>query len=316
VNLIGLLSWWNEPLRNLEACITDSHAIGVTHLVALDGPYGLVGNRPSSPGQARHIRKVCDRLGIECHTDVLIGATEQEKRTELFTLGYQYVDSPADWFFVIDADTRITEQQDMRAWLTEQTTDAATCLVYEYDPRFTERNRRRFIRAFFRANPGLHVSPRNHYTYIDGQGRVVWGLNENVRATDAPVILHNHSNSRTATRNKVRDDYYQQRAQDRIEQHHPDTCDHCPEPWTLRASTNFHLSDLPDGTTEVISDQTAFVCPNHAELIFARNRRACYELSKGDPRAMDLLWQHVMLASMKTRERGVQHDVPPPTVVA
>jgi hypothetical protein len=302
VRLIALLSWWNEPLKNLEDCITSCAEVGVTHLVALDGPYGAVGDKPSSKGQAKHIRKVCERHGIECHVDQLIGATEPEKRTYLFALGYTFVTGTQDWFFVTDADTTLTNTTDLKAWLATITEDAATCLVYEHDPRFDERNQRRFIRSLFRCNPGLHVSERNHYTYLDGKGRVVWGLNEDVPAADCPVIMHNNSTSRTATRNKIRESYYMDRQALKLETHHPETCDLCNEQWTLRCSTDYKVQDLPDGTREVVSDKTAFRCPDHIEPVLAANRKACYVLSNGDAAAMDLMWQNVMLKGATTRQ--------------
>lgn len=303
MKLIALLCWWNEPLRNLESSITAAAEVGVTHLAALDGAYAALDAKPlSSPGQAKHIRKVCKRHGIVCVVDAIEGATEIEKRTALFDLAYRsFQPTPDDWFLIHDADTTITPAGDIKQFLSTVTEDACTTLVYEGDEsRFDETTQRRLVRFLMRCNPGLHVGPANHYTYTDGKGRVVWGLREDVDAAEAPIVLHNNSTNRSAARVKKREDYYLKRRQQGLEQHSTPTCDVCPEYWTVRLPTGFKVATLADGSTELVSESTAFRCPEHADEVLTRNRHDLYRIGNGNPDAVDELWR-IMLKGSQTR---------------
>lgn len=303
MRLIACLSWWNEPLKNLEASIKAAASVGTTHLAALDGAYAALDVRPlSSKGQYKHIVKVCKQHGIVYIVDSIEGASEIEKRTELFNLAYRaFQPTPDDWFLIHDADTTITPPGDIKPFLATVTDDACTTLVYEGDDtRFTEQTQRRLVRFLMRCNPGLHVGPENHYTYRDGQGRVVWGMHETVSATEAPIVLHNNSTARTGSRVRVREDYYLKRKTQQLEQHSNPHCDQCSEPWTVRLPTGFRVATLADGSTELISEATAFRCAEHAEQVLTRNRHDLYKIGNGNPDAVDELWR-IMLKGSATR---------------
>lgn len=289
MKLIGLLSWYDEPLEMLERSISDIARCGVTHLAALDGAYAAFPDgRPSShPDQALMIRRTCAAHGVQ----LLIGAPsevwkdgEPQKRSALFDLGYTFEPTPEDWFFVMDADQTVDRPSDVTSWLASRSGDVVDTLLYEHDDlRFDDATRRRFVRNLFRCNPGIYVDPSNHWTYKDAQDRILWGMHSIKADGIAPIVLHNWSRERTPQRADQREAYYNRRAAEQLEHWVPDVCYHCELPWAFQMATGFSLTPLPDGTRELISDRTLYLCDEHAHEQIRKNAARARYLSDGNP---------------------------------
>lgn len=190
--VMALLSWWDESPLWLSAAIT-SCAPFVDHVVALDGSYALMpyGEAQSRVDQAHGITETCQAagLGLTLHRpQTRWFGNEVEKRTHLFRLAELEAEPGVDWYFVIDADIVVDRfPHDLKEQLAASEHDSAQVTAWERGDPY--RNPARLeheskvalpadthypIRAFFRAVPGLHVSG-NHYQYMTGDGRMLWG---------------------------------------------------------------------------------------------------------------------------------------------
>ena len=289
MKLIGLQSWYDEPVEFLERSLRDAHACGVTHWVALDGRYAAVdGPAHSNPEQAQHIRNVCEELGIPCN--VIINKrpwpSESAKRTRLFQHGYKFNPTTQDWFFVQDADQHIPKPVDIRGWLATREGDVCETLFIENDDkRWNKDTRRRFGRQLFRCNPGLHVDPANHWTYRDQTGRILWGFNAIKPAGLAPFYILNDSRGRSTQRQDLRDEYYTRREEQKLERYLRTTCMKCGEPWHYKFAIDFRVQRLPDETIQLTSGTTGYYCAEHAQPEMERNARRARWLAQGDPKA-------------------------------
>lgn len=315
MQLIALMSWYDEPLRNLQRSIESLASIGTTHLLAVDGPYAaLEGAKPNSaPSQAKHIRKTAMRHDIECvvyQKPEPWHGHEIEKRTFLFTHAAELFEpSTHDWFCVMDADQTIEKPTDMRHVLKHSDVDVYESLVYEHDDkRFNDRTRRRFVRHVFRCLPGLHVGPENHYTYRDGQGRELWGLNE-IPAPIAPFILHNYSTTRGSTRRKARETYYENRRDQKLEVNAPTTCIRCGKPWHFSINTVWQVQHLPDGTEELTSNRREHFCLDCYHPVLYAIGKQVDQIAGSDQKAKRIVLDCVHRSVVKrTANRHITRD--------
>jgi len=290
VKLIGLLSWYAEDPAWLSEAIASHHRAGMTHLVAVDGAYSLYpdGQPQSDAKQHRAIRVTCKRLGVACTISVPMmvwGGDEIAKRSFMFQLGLQVADGPQDWFIVIDADHVMTSDHHLPSLLSDTDLHAAELMAWqEIDntrapglvvPRINEFS----IRLAFRANPGLRCGD-DHSTYIDGEGRVLWGQRDAVPALDLTHVRVLH---RTAQRDRARHAsqyaYYNNRAASSSEFGSWQRCEwpDCPDPPVQTVPCEF----------EAIKGTHAFraggmkVCAKHARRAHYENERALAELNRG-----------------------------------
>lgn len=189
MKIVGLLTWYDESPTWLSAAIS-SHAKAIDHLVAVDGAYGLYPDGGPHSGIEQHEAVVgacyAANIGLTLHSPdhVWIG-NEVEKRTFMFRIAEQV---GADWLFVIDADQVLKSlPPDFRERLTDTELNAAETSFFERaNPQATEKmakaaqafvwdRKSNFrVRNIFRALPGLHCA-KNHYTYVTGDGRKLWG---------------------------------------------------------------------------------------------------------------------------------------------
>jgi hypothetical protein len=186
MKLIGLLSFYDEPVPDLLACIASLAEHGVDELVAVDGAYALYpgGRARSHPDQHAAIVLACRQVGMGCTLHVprtVWRGNEVEKRTFMFSLANATA-SDGDWFWVMDADQVVLETpEDFKDRL--QATDRLVAAVTFKDTVAERLNLKnmpvRFsVRDLFRAQP-ITVET-NHCTYVAGDGRLLWGGNGDV----------------------------------------------------------------------------------------------------------------------------------------
>lgn len=282
MKLIALISWYDEDPDALEATIYDAKRCGVTHLFALDGAYAAYpGGKPeSAPEQAARIERACTDYGIAHVVEASdrLWDGEVEKRDTLFKWAAEdFAVTPRDWFLVLDADERIEHAQDLRPLLRscdpstgEQ--DVWDVLVLEQDEHTYGVVRNRWNRRAFRCLPGLHVHPRSHWHYLDGDGRVLWGYNAIDAAGHLPIVIRNQSTDRGEDRVNRRDAYYAKRNTERLENYEPDTCARCSATWTSRVNI-VDLEHVPTGTVDLTMKRTLFVCVDHHAQVREQNER-------------------------------------------
>lgn len=268
MKLIGLLSWFDEPERDLRRAIETFHAAGMTHLVAVDGAYGIFpgGAATSPPGQRRTIEQTCERLGIPVvvHEPSRTWPTETEKRALMFGLAERRLATTlADWFIVLDADEYVSAPVDLPSRLAAVTADAVNVAVLE--PAGAGRPRREFlIRKIFRALPGLTVR-WNHHTYATPDGRVLWGSNQVDAETMRDVQVVHTTNLRRAERRAVKDAYYSARDELGIESN--SRCWRCGAEATHTMRSNFTYDPVDDRL-----DSTLFrACDAHLRRLMYDN---------------------------------------------
>lgn len=300
--IIGLLSFFNEPIKVLAGCLTRMQAAGVDHVVAMDGRYRLYpGKEHMSPGdQLGSIVLACAKLGmgVTLHVPSMPWESEMEKRTSLFTCALG-VSDPGDWFFIVDADELISVvPSDFRAKLMASEEDvglvvmrdmeAARLKQPEFFPEWFTR------RSLFRAQP-IIVSG-NHHTYVNPlDGRELWNAKpergQAVSALDLTggkftedgialkdfadvgqaVVVEHWAGARSPERLADKGVYYARREESRIER---GPCAWCAKEEVVRQAAR----RVPvkwqkiKGIEKPISDIEE-LCDEHAEQADERNRR-------------------------------------------
>ena len=213
--VIGLLSWFEELPEFLVATIRTAAPL-IDHLVAVDGRYAhFPGDTAVSESeQYAAIIHVCRDVGISLsvHSQPGPWATELEKRTAMFRFGETYAEPGRSWYWILDGD-EFTTQLDI-------TPDEILALEHDAaEVRFIDPAEQADIRLrnLFRALPGLHVgsdSQPNHYTFIAGDGRVLWGRGEVDGADLGARITMQHANHlRDEMRRQAGQAYYLRRTE-------------------------------------------------------------------------------------------------------
>jgi hypothetical protein len=219
MRLIALLSWYDEPTWCLTELVASLAAAGIDHLVAVDGAYLLYPEgRAQSPGeQAQAILAGAQGAGIGVSLfsgrEVWFG-NELEKRSFTFAAGHLVAEPEVDWLWVVDADERIQETLGLRHALEETEHDVASLLMDEVNEGTREGVLP--IRKFFRAQPtGIHLE-HNHYTYMTGDGRLLYeGFNapsdDLVECEHLPFVRIDHRGGRAPMRVAQAQTYYDRR---------------------------------------------------------------------------------------------------------
>lgn len=247
--IVGLVSWFDEPVENIARCLLGLQLAGAGHVVALDGRYSLYPGVQISSDSMQHAGFVqgCKQLGMGCTMSVPRepwAGNEAEKRTALFAHGLAVAD-PGDWFLVVDADEFITEAPaDLPDRLAM--TDREVVEIQALDVVAARFNRRdwpsRFpVRKLFRAQP-ITVGPA-HSTYRAGDGRLLWGqAREGEREADTlellDVLVEHHPHRRPNERQAAKLAYYSARDANRIER---GGCHWCAEPATDLVALNWRM---------------------------------------------------------------------------
>jgi hypothetical protein len=221
MRLIAILTWYDEPSWCLTELIASLAKAGVDHVVAIDGAYMLYPEgRGQSPGeQAQAILAGCQGagMGATIHTpqDVWFG-NEIEKRSFTFAAGHLVADAGVDWLWVVDADERIQETLGLREALEATECDVATLMIDEVNEGTREGAFP--LRKFFRAQPtGIHLE-RNHFTYLTGDGQLLFegyciAKPELVEAENFGFVRIDHRGGRTKIRSFQAQVYYDRRKQ-------------------------------------------------------------------------------------------------------
>ena len=177
MKLIAVLNWYDEPPWCLVELVASLAAAGADSLVAVDGAYALFPNgRAQSPGeQAQAILAAGQGAGLEVALHVprdVWWGNEIEKRTFAFDLGHHIADDFEDWLWIVDADERIQEALGLRDALERTGHDVASLMMDEVNDGTREGVVP--IRKFFRAQEtGIHLE-NNHFTYVTGDGQLLY----------------------------------------------------------------------------------------------------------------------------------------------
>lgn len=219
MRLIAILSWYDEPSWCLTELVASLAAAGVDHVVAVDGAYMLYpGGRGQSPGeQAQTIVAGCEGAGmgvtVHCPQDVWFG-NEIEKRSFTFAAGHLIADPGVDWLWVVDADERIQETLGLRDALEQSTFAVASLMIDEVNDGTREGAFP--LRKFFRAQPtGIHLE-NNHFTYVTGDGQLLFEgycvpKPELVECDHFGFVRIDHRGGRTKLRSHQAQIYYDRR---------------------------------------------------------------------------------------------------------
>lgn len=220
VKLIGILVWFDERPSWLAGSVASLARLGVSHVAAVDGAYGLYpGGRAYSPReQATSIMEVCQALEMGCtiHApqEPFLG-NEVEKRSLSLRLAETVAEPYEDWYFVFDADHFVTSSGPARRLLAETDADVATVRFNE--PYGAVPAGGCPLRCVFRAIPGL-IYAGNHYT-----PRTPDGIDLHDPRTPALDLSCVEVEHRTMERDRYRkglqQDYYRRRDTSQAETH-------------------------------------------------------------------------------------------------
>lgn len=244
-----LCSFYDESPSWLAAGIA-SVAPFATHVVYLDGAYGLYPEGRRSSGHEQHaaIIDTAVSAGLGCSLivphDVWWG-NEVEKRSALFTHAHALSDHFVDWYLVIDADMVVTQYPvDLARRLARTELNVAEAYLWErQDPHATENHEKlgkimdvafengHLHRTMYRAIPSLTVKGA-HYRYVierpDGSTSHLWGeqgpswppLEDTVKVPE--LRIEHRVQRRTLWRGKRQAEYYQARDLAGIEKQTPE----------------------------------------------------------------------------------------------
>lgn len=217
MRVIGLLSWYEEPVSWLAACVASAAQL-CDHLVAVDGPYALFPGAAHTPAsgseQADVIAHTAAGAGMGCTIHAprrpWLGG-EVGKRDFMFRLGLTFAEPGEDWFLRIDADEVLTEvPPDTRGRLAATDRDVAEVTLWargDVDTRDT-------LRVLFRALPGIGVQQAHYLVTAPGtdRTRVLCGDPAKHRAEPAldlwDVRLEHRNGQRSQVRQALKGQYY------------------------------------------------------------------------------------------------------------
>jgi hypothetical protein len=218
VRIVGILNWYDESPSWLGACTASMARAGMTHIVAVDGAYGLfpdgIRHPRSGTEQYAAIIEVCQamEIGLTLHSPAeAYPGNECEKRSHGFMLAEQVAEA-GDWYFLMDADQVITTSHNLHRSLAETEFDVAEALFYTRGVG-QEMNGQRALwpcRCIFRAIPGLRVRDR-HYSYQLPDGRDLWGDPPYEPAAVTLVEVEHRSQWRSKPRQLAQNQYYERR---------------------------------------------------------------------------------------------------------
>lgn len=275
MQIVALLSWYEEDPQWLDDMVHRLPLAGVDRLVALDGAYALYpgATAASAPVQKLALKAACDEVGIGVDVYTPTGVfkgNEVEKRSALFELAEE-VTGPDDWYLVIDADELITDVPENFRDRLEQTDLDAGIVTFDEGrdpdrppPSLAQRKDQQAVRILFRATRGIRVKG-NHWTYVTPDGRRLWGQNRRslVPALDCTDlhILH-RSDLRHEARRADQYAYYAIRDARGTERGY---CFRCKS--KAVKSMPYRYEPSPEGLTADIVD----VCTQHGRQVKQEN---------------------------------------------
>ena len=167
------MCWFDERPSWLGGVVSGLHKAGCSHVVAVDGAYGLYQNGRAYSSREQHgvIVEVCQALEMGCTIyapqEPFID-NEIEKRTMSLRLAEAVAEPFKDWYLVVDADHFITSAIGHLHRLEE--TDCDTAEVRFMEPYGAVPSGGCPLRCVFRAIPGMFYD-RNHYSPTTPDGR-------------------------------------------------------------------------------------------------------------------------------------------------
>jgi hypothetical protein len=216
VKVIGLLSWYEEPVSWLAETVASAAKL-CDHLIAVDGPYAefpFALKKPASgTEQAETILHTAAGAGIGC----TIHASRQpwwgnevEKRSFMFELA-QTMTTPDDWLLVIDADEVLDGvPEDTRDLLEKAEADVAEVNLWVRGDQETV-----FIqRRLFRALRGITYRDCHYVVTAPTEtGVKILSGDERVHHLEPAELMldlrmEHRSAQRTALRNGMKNQYY------------------------------------------------------------------------------------------------------------
>lgn len=280
MRLLSLLSFYDEQEELLALHVDALAKAGVSHLVALDGRYGLLpsDNDVSPAAQRGVLDAACAHHGIGLTLSVPQGAweSEPEKRTALFDIALA-ASHPGDWWLNCDADMIITKApDDLVAQLVDSQHETASALVVDVMAQRAKRadwNPEFAMRCLFRAQP-VTVGP-NHYTYRNAlTGKPLWS-GPDPRGIDAPlnltasVTIEHRADMRTPSRRLMQSQYYARRDTSGAEM---GKCPRCNERQAVaRVTCGLRMiKGLPAGHIEELCEE----CGKREESVSRRKLRS------------------------------------------
>jgi hypothetical protein len=211
MNLIAILSWYDERPSWLAGVVASLAKLEVSHLIAVDGAYSLYPNGKPYSGQEQQqtIATTARMLDIGCTIstprEVWFG-NEVEKRNHAFKLAETVAVPNEDWYFIIDADTFVTSAGVWRDRVEQ--TDADVGEVTFREP-YGSLDTACGLRCMFRAIPGLRFDTA-HFIYRTPDGR-------DLHDGTAPLIplpmieIEHRTMDRDPYRKEKQQDYYRRR---------------------------------------------------------------------------------------------------------
>lgn len=165
MKIVNLLSWYDEDPDLLMQAVLSLARVGVTHLVASDGPYADFPHKTalSAPQQHDAILAACRAADIEMR--ILkrgVWKTEMAKRTDLWRAADEL---EPDWVVSSDADM---------VWRPTVWLPAALGAARAYDVKLVENHEATDVRCVYRWEPGVTVQGA-HHCYLSTRGEYLWG---------------------------------------------------------------------------------------------------------------------------------------------
>jgi hypothetical protein len=210
VKLIGILCWFDERPSWLAGVIGGLRRVGVEHLVAVDGAYGLYpGGRPYS-GPEQHDTIVETSRALDIATTIHTPrepywGNEVEKRNLAFALAETIAEPNVDWYFLVDADHFVTVAEGHHKQLAETGCDVGQVRMMEPYGALLSAGP---LRCVFRAIPGLRFETA-HMIYRTPDGRDLHELV--VPAVDLCIDVEHRTAERDRYRKELQQDYYRRR---------------------------------------------------------------------------------------------------------
>lgn len=291
MTLVALLSWFDERPDWLRDTVLSLAKLRVDCVVCLDGAYRLFPGAAarSHPDNYAAIYQATRLAGIDLvrATPEGVWGSEMEKRSKLFEIAEKRTDE-RDWYFVIDADTVVLHSSiDLKATLADTDLDVAAVRMVEPSPDGSQKQFR--LPMFFRACRGLYVE-RNHYTYVTGDGRRLWGRGKTEPQLDLTnaVLCEHRSQLRDPERWDRAHRYYRLRDEAKVE---VGTCELCPKPGVTELPTDWR----PGGEGRLTSVWIS-VCEDCERKVRAENDRVIRSYGL-DPETIQVTFEKSMLAA-------------------
>jgi hypothetical protein len=195
MKVIALLSWYEENPAWLAECVSSLGKL-CDHVIAVDGPYGLVPGSTAKPGssptQSDTIRRVCAGLNIGCtiHTPNQVWwEGEVAKRDFMFRLGMTIATPGDDWFLRIDADESFTEiPPDTKTQLFNTDCDVAEITIWERHPELGDSQSA--FRCLFRALPGIAIQQAHYVVTVPDHTQLKVAGGAGVRVLNGDTNVH------------------------------------------------------------------------------------------------------------------------------